>query len=210
MRRRAVRDLGLIVAVGVILTSLVFANTELRQGGLVEQMENLRSTVEASRQEQGLELLSWDVIRRTRGTRQTAPTFADELKQRDNTRVDLIGFMVPLHEFREVTEFLLLPLPLICYFCEAPPMREVILVRMREDETANLVNEPVMINGHLMLHQSENAHFFYTIDDALWGPGREDQDLTRTEVPMEHRLHQPVQEMQEQLREHSERQQRED
>ena len=201
MRKRAVKDLGLIVGVGVVLAGLVFANSELRRGGLVEQMESWRSSVEAAREEQGLELISWDTVRRTRGTRTTAPTFPDELERHDGTRVDIIGFMVPLYEFREVSEFLLLPLPLECYFCEQPPMREVMHVQMRDGETANLVNEPVMVNGRFSLHGDGDAEYFYTIEDALWGPGEPDGDVTTKEVPMEHRLHEPVEEMREELRE---------
>ena len=205
MRKRAVRDLGLIIGIGVVLAGLVFANAELRRGGLVERMDSWRRSVEAARQEQGLELISWDVVRETRGTRTTGATFSDELEQHDDTRVDIIGFMVPVYEFREVSEFLLLPLPIECYFCEEPPMREIIHVRMRDGERANLVNEPVMVNGLFNLHEDAGSDYFYTIEDALWGPGQPDGDVTRKEVPMEHRLHEPVEEMQEYLREPPER-----
>ncbi|MFO7776420.1 MAG: DUF3299 domain-containing protein [Candidatus Hydrogenedentota bacterium] len=205
MRKRAVRDLGLIAGIGVILTGLVFANSELRRGGLVEQMESWRRSVEAAREEQGLELISWDVVRETRGTRQTEATFPEELKQQDGTRVDVIGFMVPVYEFREVSDFLLLPLSIECYFCEEPPLREVIHVEMREGETANLVNEPILINGRFSLDSEAESGYFYTIEDALWGPGEPEGDVTRREISIEHRLHEPVEEMREQLREAPER-----
>lgn len=187
------------------MAGLVFANAELRRGGLVEQMDSWRRSVEAAREEQGLELLDWDVIRNTRGTRQSGATFAEELEQHDDTRVDVIGFMVPVYEFREVSEFLLLPLPIECYFCEEPPMREVMHVQMRDGEMANLVNEPVMVNGRFSLDGDADSGYFYTIEDALWGPGQPDGDVTRKEIPMEHRLHEPVEEMREQLREAPER-----
>ncbi len=210
MRRRVVRELGTVLAIALLLGGLVVANSELRRGSLVEQMDSWRRSVEAARSEQGLELLDWSLLRRTSGNRASGPTFADELLERDGERVDIVGFMVPIYEFREVSEFLLLPLPLECYFCEEPPMRDVMLVRMREGETANLVQEPVMINGTLTLNQGSNVEFFYTINDAQWGPGEEDGTLTRTEVPLEHRLHEPTQEMERMLLEDSEVEEDED
>jgi hypothetical protein len=83
---------------------------------------------------------------------------------------------------------MLLPVPIECYFCESPPMRDVVYVRMKEGTTADLVNEPILINGVLRLHDAPKSDYFYVIEDAAWGKADESQRLTPKYVPQEHRL----------------------
>ncbi len=199
MRRRVVKEVLTIAGIAAVLGGLVFANSELRRGSLAERMDAMRSHVEAAREAQGLELLRWDVVRETRGGRSAGPTFSQGLLEHRDTRVDIVGFMAPIYEFRDVTEFLLLPLPIECYFCQEPPMRDVVLVRMREGERATLVNEPVLVNGELILNEGPGTDFFYIIDDAMWGPGEEGVRLTRQDVDPQHRLHEQLEQFEEEL-----------
>ena len=100
----------------------------------------------------------------------------------------IIGYQVPNEEFRQMHEFMLLPVPIECYFCESPPMRDVVYVKMKEGTTANLVNEPIMINGTLRLHEAPKSDYFYVIEEAAWGKAEKDQTLTQKEVAPEHRV----------------------
>jgi len=77
-----------------------------------------------------------------------------------------MGFMTPIDQFREATHFMLLPLPIECYFCQAPPLRDVMLVRMTQGETVNMVEEPVMMSGRLALNADGGEKFFYTLENA--------------------------------------------
>lgn len=195
MRRRAVRDLVTILGIAVILVGVVFANSELRRGNLRDRYITYRKTVEAERREGGLELVRWDLLQATRGTLKTGPTFTEALLQHRDQHVNIVGFMVPLDDFRQAKEFLLLPMPLECYFCEAPPLREVVLVQMAEGQTTDLYQEPMLINGRLTLNEGPGTKFFYVFKDATLGPGREDQQLHRKEVDIQHRAHQTAEEL---------------
>lgn len=178
MRRRAVRDMGTILGVILILVVVAFANSQLRRGSLKERMEKVRQEAEKKQSSSGIELLSWDYMRKTKGTLKTGASFDQRLIEKDGQPVSLIGFMVPEYEFRQMTQFMVLPVPIQCYFCESPPTRDVMYVKMAEGEKANLVNEPVIINGVLTLHKGPGQKYFYTISDAQMGAAERGGKLT--------------------------------
>ena len=197
MRKRAVRDLVTIAGVVVVLVGVAFANSEFRRGGAAERFINMRRAIEAQRREGGLDLVPWELLQQTRGTMRTGPTFAERLLPYNDTDVNVVGFMVPLDEFRQMREFLLLPMPLECYFCEAPPMRDVMLIQMAEGKNTDLFHEPVLVNGRLELPEGPNTKFFYVLHEASLGPGKEGDRLRRRDVPLQHRAHQAAERMNE-------------
>jgi hypothetical protein len=190
-----VRELVTILGVAVILVGVVFANTELRRGNLRDRYISYRKSIETERRQGGLELVKWDLLQETRGTLKTGPTFSDALLKHRDEHVNLVGFMIPLDEYREAKEFLLLPMPIECYFCEAPPLREVVLVQMAEGTTTDIFDEPVLINGSLTLNEGPGTKFFYVFREASLGPGKEDDQLHRKEIDIQHRAHQAAEDM---------------
>ena len=189
MRKRVVRDLGTIFGIVVILAAVVLINGYMRRGTLADQMDKIRRKAELDQQNLGAQLLPWELLRRTKGTKWSGPTFDPELKAVKDTRVNLVGFMVPEYEFRQMREFILLPLPIECYFCQAPLMREVVLVQMEKDAKVDLVKEPILINGDLTLNEGEGTKFFYVVKNATRGPAEKGGKLTRKQVGGEHMMH---------------------
>ncbi len=166
MRRRVVRDLGTIVGVVVILAAVVGININMRLDTLTEKFEKMRRAYEANAAERGTELLDWEVLRETKGSLGGTVRYDDRLREADGRTVNLMGFMTPIDQFRAATHFMLLPLPIECYFCKAPPLRDVMLVRLAEGEAADLVEEPVMITGQLVLTEGEDSKFYYSLERA--------------------------------------------
>ncbi len=189
MRTRTKRELAVFAGIAVLLAVIVLANSAFQRGNLAERMDRYRRQVEASRKTEGLELLQWPLLRKTTGNMRRGPTFDERLIAMDNARVDIVGFMVPINQFRNMTEFLLLPVPIECYFCQAPPMRDVVVVQMAEGETTNLFREPVLVNGLLTLNHGPGTKFFYVISDARMGPGKKGGTLTQKDVAPQHMLH---------------------
>ncbi len=188
MRRRVVRELGTALGIVVILAVVAFVNTQMRRGDLVKKYVSWRLKIEKEREDMGMDLLDWKVLQKTKGTRRTGPRFDEETLTFDGTNVDIIGFMNPIYEYRNMHEFILLPMPIECYFCEAPPFREVVAVQLAEGKGTDLFREPVLVTGHLTLVQGPGNEFFYLISNAQVVSGREKGALTRREIPLEHRL----------------------
>ena len=59
----------------------------------------------------------------------------------------MIGFMVPMETFIDVEEFMMLPIPIECYFCAMPPSKDVLYVKLQEGETQQIFSEPVLVLG---------------------------------------------------------------
>lgn len=190
MKTRVIRDLTTIAGIAVILGALVFLNGQLGRLGMVDRYDKMRKAMENKGVAAGIDLLQWDLLRKTKGSLRSGATFDEALAEKDGTTVNLIGYITPIEEFRNMKEFMLLPLPIQCYFCSAPPPRDIMLIQMAEGATADAVEEPIMLSGTLVLDKSEGARFFYAVKNAVWSVGQNPDTLTRKEIPVEHKLHQ--------------------
>ncbi len=201
MRRRTIRDLGTIAGVLVILLALASANTYFGLEARRDKAIKFRKAIEAAKIAEGVELMNWDLFQATKGTIRKGATYVEELQKFDQLPVNIVGYMVPINQFRSVDNFMLLPMPLNCYFCEAPPMRDIIMIKMKPGEVVDLAEEPVLIGGQLHLNEGPNQQFFYTIDYANLGPALEGEILTRKRISEEHREHMRANQIQDLLSE---------
>lgn len=182
MRKRLGRELVTVLGIVVILSGVVFFNGQVRRTGDYKRFETMRLAIEQEREQGGLDLLDWNLLRETKGVFSTGAKFSEDLLAHRDQQVSLIGFMVPLRQFREADKFMLLPVPIECYFCESPQMREVVLVRMGGEQKADMIREPVVISGKFELHEGAGQEFFYTINDAVWGMGKRGSSRTPRQV----------------------------
>jgi hypothetical protein len=187
MRRRNRRDLFTLIGVVVVLTAIIGVNGYMRREGLRGQYEAMRAAFEKKHLEKGVQLIDWKELHQVKGTRRSGATFPDSLKEKDSHLVNLCGFMSPIDQFKNVTEFMLLPVPMTCYFCDSPPMRDIVMVKL--SKPADMVNEPVLIGGRLELHKGEKELFFYTIKDAKWNEAVKDEELSKKTLDQAHKTH---------------------
>jgi len=190
MRRRAKRDLITLTGVVVILAAIVTVNIYLRLEGLKGQYRKARYNLEVKYRKDGYEVSDWEMLRATKGTLRKGATFSDKLKEKDGYGFNLCGFMAPIDQFRNVTEYMLLPTPITCYFCDAPPPRDVLEVKL--DNPGEMVNEAIINGGMLQLNEEAGSLFFYTLMHGRWKDAitpEEMKVLTDKEVSTEHRMH---------------------
>lgn len=188
MRQRVKRDLSALAGVVIVLGLIIFFNANVQRGALAKKKDKERQGWESARQEEGMKILKWHHMRATEGNLRSGPVFTEELKALDNTQVNVIGFMVPENEFREMKEFMLLPLPIECYFCNRPPVKDVMAIKMEEGSTTMLYEQPVLINGVLRLHEGPNQTSFYSIDHAALEAAEKGARLQQRYIPPEHMI----------------------
>jgi hypothetical protein len=184
-----VRDLGTIAGIAVILAGVVGLNIYYRLEGLTQKFDRIRRGAEATRAKSGMDMLDWELLRETKGSLRSGPTFDTQLVARaqDGRTANLMGFMTPIDQFRNVSHFMLLPLPIECYFCQMPPMRDVMLVRLMEGELTNIAPEPVLVTGKLELHDGPKQKFFYSMTNSTIQAGNSGQRLSIKNFSQEHR-----------------------
>ena len=195
MRQRAKRDLTAILGVIVVLAIVIFVNYTYNVGANAKKMDKVRSTLESARQNDNMDILKWHHMRATKGSLRSGPEFSDELLALNNSQVNVIGFMVPENEFRDVSTFMLLPLPIECYFCNRPPVKDIMVIHMEEGTKTRLYETPVLINGVLRLNEGPNQKSFYTIDHAALEAAEKGARLKVRYIPEEHMLPQHTKEV---------------
>lgn len=170
MKKRTKRDITLFFGVLVILAILLFLKGELGRGQSIEKFEAMRTALEEIEMGKSNMLLDWTDMRKTKGSPKKGGKFTEGLMERDDSYANVVGFMVPLEQFLDTTEFMLLPLPLECYFCESPPASDVMLVTMAEGQMIKrFIEEPVLMNGKFTVNQGADQKFFYTLSEATLG-----------------------------------------
>lgn len=166
LRRRVKRDLTVILGVIVILAIVIVVNYGTNVAKLASKFEAIRTKVEEQASAKGIEFLSWKLMRATTGSLSAGGKFVPELEAVDGQHVNIIGFMVPFEQFNHMTEFLVLPLPLQCYFCQIPPARDVMYVRMKEGTDTKLYDNVMRISGTIKLHKEAGTKFYYSLENA--------------------------------------------
>jgi len=189
MRRRTKRDLGVLLGALAIIGTITFVNMQFIRGSLAQEMNEKRQGFEKARlEEDGIRYLDWRLIKATRGSLKNGGEYAQDLLAQENKVTYLIGYMVPEQQFRDVSEFLLLPIPIECYFCSMPPSRDVVLVKMAEGETTNFYDQFVLIKGVWNNMEGPSTKFFYSLEGAYVAPAEKGAELVKKRIKVEHML----------------------
>ena len=188
MKKRTKRDMGVFLALIALVGGVAFANAQFRRGDLAEKYERLREGLEAGHLQEGMNLLPFGLLRKTKGSLHRGGTFAAELFDYNDQPTHMIGFMVPLETFINVTDFMMLPIPIECYFCAMPPSRDVLYVQLQEGERAQIFSEPVLILGTFKVHEGPDQKYFYSLEDATIKAAEDGGELTRRRQLLQHML----------------------
>ncbi len=114
----------------------------------------------------GVNPLPWSVVTETTLDRRYRPTFPRYLKDLDGKKVMLSGYMQPLGEDADQSDFLLIEYPVGCWYCEQPEMTAIVLVELPEGKTHNYTRGQVRVRGKLVLNARDPENFLYIIRDA--------------------------------------------
>jgi hypothetical protein len=113
--------------------------------------------------------LPWPVLAETTFDSKSRPTFLDYLKKLDGKSVSLTGFMQPIGDQFEVSEFLLIEYPVGCWFCETPPLTGMVFVELPSGTSLTIKRGLVKIEGKLKLNSTDPEDFLFSLKDARVG-----------------------------------------
>jgi len=99
------------------------------------------------------------------------PIYVQRLKQFDERKVRIRGFMTPFDSLTDMRTFMLMPMPTGCYFCVPPSPKQVVLVRITSEQKVGYIYDPIEVEGRLDLWKPESedpAHqmFLYVMNDV--------------------------------------------
>lgn len=109
--------------------------------------------------------LDWDLLANVRieGRSRRLPANLEAL---DGKTVRLTGFMCPENEMGEMHSFLLLEVPVGCFYCQTIPPAGIVLVELESGRRAPLAFEPVQVTGIWHVNRDDPEDYLYRIEEA--------------------------------------------
>ncbi len=105
-------------------------------------------------------LKSWTYIEKQR------TPIPDSIRKLDGQTVEMTGYMMPLSEVKNVTQFVLVPFLWGCCYGQPPAVNHIMVVNMPEGQTSNVYNDQVRVRGTFHVGETrQNGHLvsLYTI-----------------------------------------------
>lgn len=111
-------------------------------------------------------LLPWLVLAQTQVDRKALAQYPKYLKQLENQKVQIEGYMQPVGEEHESSTFLLLENPVGCWYCEMPSLNGMVLVELKDSKVVRMSRQAQIIRGKLQLRKDDPEKFLFTILEA--------------------------------------------
>ena len=81
----------------------------------------------------------------------------EKLKKLEGTYIKIRGYMAPISGTKGMTEFVLLPAPLVCCFLEAPPVIQQVWVKLKPPLKADYVDNMITLKGALHIKEKTDG-----------------------------------------------------
>jgi hypothetical protein len=110
--------------------------------------------------------LPWAVLAETTVDKPFSPVFSPYLKELNGKQVEQSGFMQPIGDNAEPSDFILIENPVGCWYCEMPELTGLVHVQLPGGETTPWRRSLVRVVGELALNEVDPENFLYTIRKA--------------------------------------------
>jgi hypothetical protein len=144
---------GLLVFFGLLFLGIHFLAP--KAGSRADAPRQQKPSLELI-EEDGRRVIDWRLL----GTFDLAARRrSPELVAVDGAPVKIVGFMVPLEDYQsQVSEFLLVPNPMMCIHVPAPPANQMVFVRMKEGAANAVAYTPIWVEGDFSIIDTESPY----------------------------------------------------
>lgn len=111
--------------------------------------------------------LPWPLLQAATPQPDGTRRFPDYLLRLDGQIVSLQGFIQPMGDSPQLHEFLLLPYPVGCWFCDTPEPTGMVYVRLSGERPAEYRRLLVLVTGRLRLNRDNPETFLYMLEEAV-------------------------------------------
>jgi hypothetical protein len=85
------------------------------------------------------------------------------IKALDGKDVEMVGFMMPLTEVKDVTEFLLVPYLWGCCYGEPPAVNHIVVVKMPKGQTTKVFNDTIRVRGRFNAGETKQDGYLVSL-----------------------------------------------
>jgi hypothetical protein len=79
----------------------------------------------------------------------------DFIKKLDGQDIEMVGFMMPLSEVKNITEFILVPSLWGCCYGQPPAVNHVVVVKMPPGQTTKFFNDVIRVRGKFSVGETK-------------------------------------------------------
>ncbi len=85
------------------------------------------------------------------------------IKKLDGKDVEMVGFMMPLTEVKDITEFLLVPSLWGCCYGQPPAVNHIVVVKMPKGQTAKFFNDAIRVRGRFNVGETKEGRYLVSL-----------------------------------------------
>ncbi len=128
--------------------------------------------------------LTFNDLREYRYSRRAQNPVPEKLKALVGKEVDIAGYMIPMSEALDVTEFMLVQMPFFgCCYSVPPEPNETVMVKLVKGKKTEYVYTPIRVRGKFKIEQTSVDNFvisLYQIDaEAVTPTSPNDKDVVQ-------------------------------
>jgi hypothetical protein len=87
----------------------------------------------------------------------------DFIKKLDGRDVEMVGFMMPLSEVKDITEFLLVPSLWGCCYGQPPAVNHIVVVKMPKGQTTKVFNDVIRVRGRFSVGETKEGRYLVSL-----------------------------------------------
>lgn len=175
MKRKLLSTVGIIV--GLILINFILSAQYAEKEAFASVLKKLRTEHSQSSRlsEEPSELLrptalgtptriTFNDLREYRFSRKANNPIPEKLKALQGKEVSVAGYMIPMSEALDVTEFMLVQMPFFgCCYSVPPEPNETVMVKMQKGKSTPYVYSPIRISGAFKIQETKIDGFVVSI-----------------------------------------------
>lgn len=85
------------------------------------------------------------------------------IKKLDGKNVEMIGFMMPLSEVKNITQFLLMPSLWGCCYGQPPAVNHIVVVKMPPGQTTKFFNDVIRVRGTFNVGETKQDGYLVSL-----------------------------------------------
>ncbi|PIO47474.1 MAG: hypothetical protein CMR00_10180 [[Chlorobium] sp. 445] len=184
---------SLVVIVGIVLSNVIISLNTQKKVAFQEALYKLRQEhrlkvetvsyvlADATSMQPAGTRLTFNDLREYRYSKRDRYPLPEKLKALKGQEVNIAGYMIPMSEALDVTEFMLVQIPFFgCCYSVPPEPNETVMVKMAKGKKTEYVYTPIRVTGKFDIQETKIDGFvvsLYQIEASAVTPAPNDKDV---------------------------------
>ncbi len=175
MKRKFLSSIGIII--GIVIINVIISAQVSEKEAFASALKKLRAEhrqlpkqdddPETSIRQVFLEnaiRITFNDLREYRFSRKANNPIPEKLKALQGKEVSLAGYMIPMSEALDVTEFMLVQVPFFgCCYSVPPEPNETVMVKMQKGKSTPYVYSPIRVTGKFKIEETKIDGFVVSV-----------------------------------------------